>query len=121
MLDLGKVCGMPSDAIIQAFDIVQGDSPKLYLCFAWHPGNSDKSNLAVMMPFMQSTLMKHLSEGTNIGEVPYEKREEFVLVQQIIMVFAYPQLIPSYPLMVYFDVSRVPSRNLRRATTPQSF
>jgi hypothetical protein len=42
MFDLGKACGMASDAVIQAFDIVQDDSLKLYLAFAWCLGDPDK-------------------------------------------------------------------------------
>lgn len=105
MFDLGKACGTPSDAPIQAFDIVQDDLLNLYLCFAYQPRNLNCSQLAVMMPFMPSTLMSCLSEGTELRQM-HGVKLEFDSPKQIIMVFAYLRLIPYYSLMVYFDVSR---------------
>lgn len=91
LFDLGKACGMPSDAVIQAFDIVQDDSLKLYLSFAWCSRGSHWSSLEVTMPFMPSTVMGCQSSGSQIDLLPckYDKFPKFALVEQIMMVFAY--------------------------------
>ncbi|OQD67633.1 hypothetical protein PENPOL_c003G02676 [Penicillium polonicum] len=87
LFDLGKACGMPSDAVIQAFDIVQDDSLKLYLSFAWCSRGSHWSSLEVTMPFMPSTVMGCQSSGSQIDLLPckYDKFPKFALVEQIMM------------------------------------
>jgi len=95
MFDLGRACGiMASDAVIQAFDIVQDDLLKLYLCFTWCAGNPGQSRLEVMMPFMPSDVMRCLSERTELNIIPHEKYTVFDSPKQIILVFAYSRTIP---------------------------
>ncbi|CAI7651152.1 unnamed protein product [Penicillium glandicola] len=87
MLDLGQACGAPSNAIIQAFDIVQDDSLKLYLSFAYfridnHSQNT--SHLEVFYPFWPRQVCEYQGGRRLVGGLYYDD-PKVAPIEQIIM------------------------------------